>query len=178
FVDKHGKAVSPHGPPTFGTNYPVHDQLSALSIRQGHRPRGPHEVAMDVTTAKKYHFRPGDRVKVLLRGPARTFTVSGTVGFVGAFLGVFGGIALFVGSFIIFNTFSIIVAQRTRELALLRALGASRRQVTRSVLLEALIVSVVAAVTGVGLGVGVAAGLTALFKATGADLPTSAIQFR
>jgi putative ABC transport system permease protein len=74
----------------------------------------------------------------------------------------FAGIALFVGIFIIANTFSMLVAQRTRELALLRAVGASRRQVTRSVLLEALVVGAVAAVTGLLAGIGIGAGMKSL----------------
>ena len=71
---------------------------------------------------------------------------------------VFAGIALFVGIFLIANTFTMLVAQRTKELALLRAVGASRRQVTRSVLIEALVVGAVAAVTGLAAGVGIGAG--------------------
>ncbi|GHJ39608.1 ABC transporter permease [Streptomyces sp. TS71-3] len=74
----------------------------------------------------------------------------------------FAGIALFVGIFIIANTFSMLVAQRTKELALLRAVGASRRQVTRSVLLEALVVGVVAAITGLLAGIGIGAGMKSL----------------
>lgn len=93
------------------------------------------------------------------------------LGFFTTLLLVFAGIALFTGSFIIFNTFSIIVAQRIREMALLRALGASRRQVTRSVLVEAVVVGFVAAVTGIVLGLGMAKGLTALFDAIGMDIP-------
>src|SRR5947209_5002884 len=65
------------------------------------------------------------------------------------FLLVFALIALFVGSFIIYNTFSILVAQRTKEMALLRAIGATRRQVTRSLLVEALAIGMVASVIGV-----------------------------
>ncbi|GHH79969.1 ABC transporter [Streptomyces sulfonofaciens] len=74
----------------------------------------------------------------------------------------FAGIALFVGVFIIANTFTMLVAQRTKELALLRAVGASRRQVTRSVLLEALVVGAVAAVTGLLAGIGIGAGMRSL----------------
>ncbi|WP_370327492.1 ABC transporter permease [Euzebya sp.] len=84
---------------------------------------------------------------------------------------VFAGISLFVGSFIIANTFGIIVAQRTRELALLRAVGASRRQVVASVLGEALAVGVVGSVVGVGVGVGVAAGLRSVLDTFGLTLP-------
>jgi putative ABC transport system permease protein len=83
------------------------------------------------------------------------------------FLLVFALIALFVGSFIIYNTFSIIVAQRTRELALLRAVGASRGQVVRSVLLEALVVGAAASAIGVVAGLGLASGLNALVRSVG-----------
>ncbi|MFI0788472.1 ABC transporter permease [Streptomyces lydicus] len=83
----------------------------------------------------------------------------------------FAGIALFVGIFIIANTFTMLVAQRTKELALLRAVGASRRQVTRSVLLEAFLVGAVAAVTGLAAGIGIGAGLRALMSSTGATVP-------
>ena len=88
---------------------------------------------------------------------------------------VFGAIAVIVGAFIIFNTFSILVAQRTRELALLRAIGASRRQVLGSVLAEATIVGTVSAVLGLGAGVGLALGVTALLGAAGSELPTSGL---
>ncbi|MFD3501411.1 ABC transporter permease [Streptomyces sp. NPDC058678] len=84
---------------------------------------------------------------------------------------VFAGIALFVGTFIIANTFTMLVAQRTKELALLRAVGASRRQVTRSVLVEAFVVGVVAAVTGLAAGVGIGAGLRSLMGSLGATVP-------
>ncbi|MFI1204765.1 ABC transporter permease [Streptomyces sp. BHT-5-2] len=83
----------------------------------------------------------------------------------------FAGIALFVGVFIIANTFTMLVAQRTKELALLRAVGASRRQVTRSVLTEAFVVGTVAAVTGLLGGIGIGAGLRALMGVTGAKMP-------
>ncbi|MGQ4385027.1 ABC transporter permease [Streptomyces sp. SAS_270] len=84
---------------------------------------------------------------------------------------VFAGIALFVGTFIIANTFTMLVAQRTRELALLRAVGASRRQVTRSVLLEAFLVGAVAAVTGLVAGIGIGAAMRSLMGSLGATVP-------
>lgn len=84
---------------------------------------------------------------------------------------VFAGIALFVGTFIIANTFTMLVAQRTKELALLRAVGASRRQVTRSVLLEAFVVGAVAAVAGLVAGIGIGAGLRGLMGTIGATVP-------
>ena len=83
----------------------------------------------------------------------------------------FGGVALFVGAFVIFNTLSITVAQRTREFATLRTLGASRRQVLRSVVLEGFVIGVVAAVAGLLIGVGLAKGMNSLFIAFGIDLP-------
>ncbi len=87
----------------------------------------------------------------------------------------FALIALFVGSFIIYNTFSILVAQRGKEMALLRAVGASRRQVLGSVLLEAVVVGLIAALLGVAAGVGVAAGLRALLSAFGLEIPAGGI---
>ncbi len=89
----------------------------------------------------------------------------------------FAGISLFVGAFIIFNTFSILVAQRTRELGLLRALGASRRQVMGSVLAEAALMGIASSAVGLGLGVLFAIGLQALLGAFGLDLPTTTTQF-
>jgi len=99
--------------------------------------------------------------------------VQEALGFLGTALLVFAGIALFVGAFIILNTFSILVAQRTRELGLLRALGAGRGQVLRSVVAEAVAVGLVASIAGVGLGILVAVGLQALLDAFGIDLPST-----
>ena len=93
------------------------------------------------------------------------------LGFLNTFLLVFGLIALFVSAFLIYNTFSILVAQRTRELALMRAIGATRRQVRTSVLVEALVVAIVAATVGLLVGIGVSQGLRGLFAALGAPLP-------
>jgi putative ABC transport system permease protein len=90
----------------------------------------------------------------------------------------FGGIAVFVGAFIIFNTFSITVAQRIREFAMLRTLGATRAQVLRSVLLEALLVGLVASIIGLLAGLGIARGLTALFVAFNIDLPSTGLVFQ
>ncbi|MGH9229175.1 MAG: ABC transporter permease [Acidimicrobiales bacterium] len=91
------------------------------------------------------------------------------------FLTVFAGIALLVATFSIYNTFSIIVAQRTRTAALLRAIGASRRQVLVSVVIEALVVGVVASLAGLAGGIGVAALLKGLFDAAGFALPDGGI---
>jgi putative ABC transport system permease protein len=97
--------------------------------------------------------------------------------FLQTFLLAFGGIALFVGSFVIANSLSITIAQRTRELATLRMLGASRRQVLGSIILEALVVGVVASVIGLFLGLLLANGLFSLFDAVGFTLPNTGLVF-
>jgi putative ABC transport system permease protein len=123
-----------------------------------------------------------DRVRAML--PSQTEAITGKaaadeqasdvkqgLGFFNTFLLVFAFIALFVGAFIIFNTFSMLVAQRTRELALMRMLGASRGQVRRAVLLEAVVVGLLSSLIGLFAGIGVALGLKALFGLAGAQLP-------
>jgi putative ABC transport system permease protein len=97
--------------------------------------------------------------------------VSSFISFIRGFLLGFGGIALFVGAFVIFNTLSITVAQRTRELATLRTLGASRRQVLRSVVLESFVIGLGASVIGLFAGFGLARALSSLFGALGLSLP-------
>ena len=104
-------------------------------------------------------------------------TVSQALSSLNTVLLIFALISLFVGAFTIFNTFSIIVGQRTRELALLRVVGASRRQVLRSVLSEAAIVGFVSSGVGVGLGVAAAIGLKALLGGFGASLPSGSLTF-
>ncbi|WCN06709.1 ABC transporter permease [Streptomyces sp. M92] len=84
----------------------------------------------------------------------------------------FAGIAFLVGIFLIINTFSMLVAQRTREIGLMRAIGSSRRQVNRSVLVEALLLGIVGSVLGVAAGVGIAVGLMKLMSAAGMNLST------
>jgi len=123
-----------------------------------------------------------DRVRAVLPSPAYE-AITGTkmrqenesdvakiLSFIRTFLLVFAVISIFVGAFIIFNTFSMLVAQRSRELALLRAVGASRKQVTRAVLGEAVGVGVVGSTLGLAAGAGLALLLQALFRASGADL--------
>lgn len=85
----------------------------------------------------------------------------------------FAAIALFVGSFVIFNVFSITVAQRTREFGMLRTLGAGRNQILRSVLVESFLIGLLGSVIGIAVGYGLAAGLSAILKAVGADLPAN-----
>ncbi|MBM3147866.1 MAG: FtsX-like permease family protein, partial [Actinobacteria bacterium] len=88
----------------------------------------------------------------------------------------FGGVAVLVGAFIIFNTFSITVAQRRREFAMLRTLGATRRQVLGTVVAEALVIGVGASVAGLFAGLGVAMAMNSLFKAVGADIPVGGLE--
>lgn len=104
--------------------------------------------------------------------------ISQALQFVNYFLLAFGAIALLVGTFIIYNTFSMIVAQRLRELALLRAIGASRSQVNRSVLLEAGLVGLVGSVLGIGGGIGLAYGLRALLNSFNVGLPSGSLQLQ
>ncbi|WP_439677292.1 ABC transporter permease [Embleya sp. MST-111070] len=112
-----------------------------------------------------------------LTAERRDLASAGTAGLATGLL-VFAGIALFVGTFIITNTFTMLIGRRTRELALLRAVGATRRQVTRSVRLEALITGLVGALLGLLLGVALAAGLLALLRGTDAALPRGPLVVR
>ncbi len=256
YIGHDGKAISTGGAPTLGVSFDPNQQISALRLVQGTRPTTPDDVVMDLGTAQKYHFSVGQRVRILLQGPTKTFTISGiarfgtadnlagatlaafdiptaqsllgavgqfdtinvvtqpgadkavvqhaiarvvprgvevvtgqtvvneatnaigqALGFLNTALLVFAFIALFVGGFTILNTFSITVGQRTRELALLRIVGASRRQVFRSVLGEAAIVGVVASLIGLGLGVLAAVGLEKLLSGFGVTLPSGSLVF-
>lgn len=105
-------------------------------------------------------------------------TIGAFTKFINYALLAFAAVSLFVGSFIIVNTFAIILAQRTREIALLRCLGASRAQVLRSVLGESLIVALIASAVGFGLGVLFAVILKAVFTAIGFSMPTTGLQIQ
>ncbi len=94
-------------------------------------------------------------------------------GFLGPALLAFGGVAVLVGAFLIFNMFSITVAQRIREIAMLRTLGASRKQILSSVLLEALATALIGSLIGIFAGLLIAIGITSLFDAVGFGLPSS-----
>ena len=100
------------------------------------------------------------------------------LGFLTTALLVFAAVGLLVGGFIIFNTFSILVAHRSQELGLLRAVGASRTQVTASVLAEALVIGVIASAAGVVAGVAGSRGLLALLRTFGLDTPTTSVVFQ
>jgi putative ABC transport system permease protein len=95
---------------------------------------------------------------------------------VGILFSIFAAIALFVGSFIIWNTFTMIVTQRSREIALQRAIGATRRQVLRALMTEALLIGAAASAFGVALGAGVALGLRTLMDLVGFSLPSTSLQ--
>jgi putative ABC transport system permease protein len=102
-------------------------------------------------------------------------SINKALGFFNVFLLIFAGVALFVGLFIILNTFTMLVAQRTRELALLRAIGASRRQVMSAVLAESLVVGVLSSTAGLGLGFAVAIGVRALLIGVGISMPAGSL---
>lgn len=118
-----------------------------------------------------YQVQTGDEVREETKAE-----VSEALSFVNYFLLAFGAIALLVGTFIIYNTFSMIVAQRLKELALLRAVGASRQQVGRSVVLEALVVGVVGSALGILAGIGLAYGLRSLLNVFDLGLPEGPLQ--
>jgi putative ABC transport system permease protein len=257
-VGRDGKVISGHGaPPLAFSVHPHGDQhFNPLTLVTGTWPVGAHEIAIDANTASKKHYKVGDTIGVVARGPTQTFRIAGTVkiggvsslggatmaifdfptaqrlfnkvgkldaidvaakpgvspahlvsqirpilpanaevrtgqaeaqqatkdtnGFlsiINYFLLAFGGVALFVGAFVIANTLSITIAQRTRELATLRTLGATRRQILRSVLLEAFVIGLLASVSGLFLGLALARGLNSLFVSFGIDLPQAGTVF-
>ncbi|MBV8598817.1 MAG: FtsX-like permease family protein [Actinobacteria bacterium] len=102
---------------------------------------------------------------------------SAALSFLRYFLLAFGGIALFVGAFVIANTLTITIAQRTREFATLRSMGASARQILGAVVVEGLVLGLVASTVGLFVGLGLAKGLDEVFKAFGADLPQAGLVF-
>jgi putative ABC transport system permease protein len=163
-------------------------------------------AVFDVATAQALHHKDGfdaiavaaksgvterelvDEIRPLLPSTTRVLTaeaqaaedgegVGEFVTLIRYFLLAFGGIALFVGAFVIFNTLSITVAQRTRELATLRTLGASRRQVLASVVLEGAAIGAVASIVGLLLGFALAKGLSSLFEAMDLALPQAGLVF-
>lgn len=132
----------------------------------------PTELKNTVAAAMPdYQVQTGDEVREETKAE-----VSEALSFVNYFLLAFGAIALLVGTFIIYNTFSMIVAQRLKELALLRAVGASRQQVGRSVVLEALVVGVVGSALGILAGIGLAYGLRSLLNVFDLGLPEGPLQ--
>ncbi|MFD4367821.1 ABC transporter permease [Rhodococcus sp. NPDC058521] len=118
-----------------------------------------------------YKVQTGDEVREETKSE-----ISTALSFVNYFLLAFGAIALLVGTFIIYNTFSMIVAQRLKELALLRAVGASRQQIGRSVVFEALVVGIIGSALGIVAGIGLAYGLRGLLNAFDLGLPEGSLQ--
>lgn len=256
-LDQDGEIARTTGPPTFGASWTDTNRPGAFSLREGERPAGDGQVALDRKTAERLGFEIGETLQIVIFGPPESFTLVGLagfgeadnlggagfalfdvptaqrifgsgdafdtidvaaipgvapevlverlqpilpdrveavtaqsvaeeqatafkegLGFFNTFLLVFAGIALFVGTFIIQNTFRIIVAQRTRELALFRALGATSRQVTGMVLTEAAIVGVVASGLGLLFGVVLANVLALAYEFFGGDLPEAALEVR
>ena len=255
-VGRNGKTFSTHGAPAIAVSVdPKADRFNPLVLVAGSFPTNSSEVAIDKASADKQHYKVGDTIGVIARGPEKPFSISGIVkfgtvstigsatiavfdlgtaqqlfnkvgkfdivrvaakgnvseaklaseiapilpptaqvrtaeaqikqdtkdvGFVGVIQKIllgFGGVALFVGAFVIFNTISITVAQRMRELATLRTIGASRRQVLTSVLAEALVIGALASVIGLFLGFGLATGLDKLMASIGINLPKSSTVF-
>jgi putative ABC transport system permease protein len=133
----------------------------------------PEELAASIDTVLpgQYSVKTGEQAAA----DATAETAAMIDSFLTPVLLAFAGVSVFVGAFIIFNAFSITVAQRRREFAMLRALGASRRQVLSSVVAEALALGLLASAAGIAAGLGVAKGINALFKAVGADIPTSGL---
>ncbi|MER7772652.1 FtsX-like permease family protein [Kitasatospora sp. NPDC096140] len=126
------------------------------------QPKVPSGSQFDVETGAKLK---ADEQSMITKGTDNMRTM----------LLVFAGISLFVGIFIIANTFTMLVAQRTKELALLRAIGASRKQVTRSVLVEALVIGTVSALAGLAAGVGIGAGMQSLIVGLNENMPSGAL---
>jgi putative ABC transport system permease protein len=144
------------------------------------RVQAKHGVSLATLTAEIQPLLPST---AQVRGTAAQVKedkkgVNGFTTFIQSFLLAFAGIALFVGSFVIANTLGITIAQRVREFATLRTIGASRRQIMRSVILEAFVIGILGSVTGLFLGLGLAKGLNSLFVAIGIDLPTAGTVFK
>ncbi len=248
-----GDPVTTTGAPLIGTSWGAEDQLSSVSLEQGHKP-GPGEIALDQGTFEEYDYQLGQSVDVLLPQGRQTFTLVGTATFgdsnslagarltlfdpeqaqqvfdrvgkwdtidiavdsgadvqavrtavsqvlpsgtevvtgqtianegadaIDQFTSIFGNIllgfaavALFVSAFYIYNTFSIILGQRIKELALLRAIGASARQIRATVIMEALLVGAISSALGVAIGMLTALGIRGLLNAGGFGLPSDAL---
>jgi putative ABC transport system permease protein len=254
-VGKNHKVVGGLGAPTYGISYsdaPAGHGIPGLTLLAGRQPHGPHQVALDASTAETAGYFIGEKIpivtathravlserlvglvgyadntslagatltvfdvrtaqKLFLHGkdafttiwvtadhgvsqsqlrdnvahvlPPKVQALTGDdaanesasqvlrgVKFLRTFLLIFAGVALVVGAYLIVNTFSILVAQRSRELALLRAIGASRRQVSRSVLLEALVLGLLGSTVGLALGMGLAYAIRWLIGLIGLDL--------
>lgn len=147
-------------------------EFNSISVK-GESGVTPEELSRRIRAelpADQYNVRTGEQ-----ESRRQAADLQDQLGFLRTFLLAFAGISLFVGAFLIVNTYSITVAQRMREFALLRMIGASRRQVLRAVMGEALVVGFVSAVVGFLFGFALAPALRGLFKAFGADLPAEGL---
>src|SRR4051812_28889038 len=164
-------------------------RLVEMILPEAQRVTG-HDGYDDIAVAASGGTSPEQLKAAIARELGRDFTVrtgkeqaekqaqdlSDALGFIRTALLVFAGVALLVGGFLIFNTFSVTVAQRTKEFALMRTLGASRGQVLRSVLAESVVIGLGASIVGILAGLAIAPGLRALLKAFGIDLGSTNMQ--
>src|SRR3954452_9617406 len=152
-----------------------HDGYDSISVSTG----GDQQAADQVKASLQHQLGPGIQVRTGKEAAKQQAQdLSDALGFLRTGLLVFAAVALLVGGFLIFNTFSVTVAQRTKEFAMLRVLGASRRQVLPSVLVETFVVGLAASILGVLVGFVLAPGLAALLKAFGIDLGTTGLVIR
>jgi putative ABC transport system permease protein len=145
-----------------------HDGYDSISVAAGHPDAI--KAAIKRELGPSFNVRTGKEA-----AEQQAQDLSDALGFLRTGLLVFAAVALLVGGFLIFNTFSVTVAQRTREFGLLRVLGASRRQILISVLIETLLVGLGASILGVLAGIALAPGLAAMLKAFGIDLGTTGL---
>ena len=169
-----GSADSPAGATAVLFTDATATELLALPGRADAIAVTADEGVSQTDLASKVQAALGSRVEVItgstLVGEHQSSLAADFAGF-DTMMMIFAFVAMFVGAFIINNTFSITVAQRTREMATLRAIGASGRQVRRAVLIEAAMIGVAASAAGLAAGVGVAAGLRVLMAQFGIELP-------
>jgi putative ABC transport system permease protein len=165
--------------------------FAAFSLREAQRLLEREGAFDQIAVAAKEGVTPGQLVRDLRQALPEDEVVVRTgveqadedseaaafTSFIRYFLLAFAGIALFVGAFVIFNTLSITVAQRTREFATLRTIGASRRQILTSVVIESFVIGLLASIVGLLAGFGLAYGLNAFFKAIDFDLPTTGMVY-
>src|SRR4051794_25648047 len=147
-----------------------HDGYDSISIATGNNDPNTVKAAVAKALGRDFNVRTGKEA-----AEQQAQDLSDALGFLRTALLVFAAVALLVGGFLIFNTFTVTGAQRTREFALLRVLGASRAQVLRSVLIETFAVGVLASVLGVLVGIALAPALAAMLKAFGIDLGTEGL---
>ncbi len=151
------------------------DEFDQISV-QAESGVSPEELKTKVIEALASAARGDLRVETGAENAQRNSDdIRDSLSFLNIALLAFAGISLFVGSFVIFNVFSITVAQRTREFGMLRTLGANRRQILATVLIEGFLIGLFASIIGILVGLGLAKGLSAILSAVGADLPSKAL---